>query len=433
MSKRTDKALKLIKNPRRLHKSLENDKFIYGLGCSCQIAHGKAALFSNLRFPGMGHEDYEAGNDCFVYGKLSDIEEKNAIKINRNEYFTDSEGNQRVIAKEPLQIGFVPIGALLPDGSKHPHAGTGFGLGLVISLKLNKTGGFRWDQEKPQFFAELTQLKTDGASISAVSRGRFSVASIHTAAAKAFERKKLLGTEDNQWFFANIGLSAAIPDGKDGLLCGIRAENGKIMTSGVARWRYSNGQWALSSFAPVSDVSEPSLVRDVDGALLFTARKYDYEKKCGPCDVFRSADDGRTWELVLHADNLHEVTPITINSATDGTPYIATNPDRRLNLGIWELNKDRTSFISKKPLMIRDYPEDFGYGHWGIDHPNSSNLILEDGKPHNLLHYRVLFFVPAPARGNTQTGDMEIVKEQTGLYIDEIVSDRKAFSLWKFE
>ena len=85
--------------------------------------------------------------------------------------------------------------------------------------------------------------------------------------------------------------------------------------------------------------AEPSLIRDLDGALLFTARGAyaDFNHRIR---VWRSIDNGRTWNLVMDLPNARGQAPVTLNQAADGTPYIVANVlgHERDWLALWPLN-----------------------------------------------------------------------------------------------
>ena len=70
--------------------------------------------------------------------------------------------------------------------------------------------------------------------------------------------------------------------------------------SGLTRWRRGPRGWRPIDFVPVTDVpaGEPSVVRDVDGTLLFTARTTQ-PKNLYDALFWRSRDNGKTWERFL--------------------------------------------------------------------------------------------------------------------------------------
>ena len=93
------------------------------------------------------------------------------------------------------------------------------------------------------------------------------------------------------------------------------------------RWNRDGDKWHTVLFVPVTGndgSSEPSLIRDVDGALLFSARGTD-EKDENDIRVWRSADGGEVWAKCIHVSGVISEAPVTINQAVNGTPYIAAD------------------------------------------------------------------------------------------------------------
>jgi len=129
------------------------------------------------------------------------------------------------------------------------------------------------------------------------------------------------------WSMRDRALTNAIADGGDLLLAMSAGRRDDETLPGVMRWRRDPARgWQPIDFLPVegSDGSgEPSLVRDRDGSLLFSA--------CGGRDalhdirVWRSSDGGRTWVETVHVVGIVGATPIALNRAADGTSYVAAN------------------------------------------------------------------------------------------------------------
>ena len=129
--------------------------------------------------------------------------------------------------------GFVPLGAKLEDGSPHPHAGTGFGLGNVRLHSLDGTGHFDYIDIKETHF-EVFQFAYDAAGFRVLKKDRV-------------EPETLL----RGWSIAAGGFPFAIPDGQD-LLYVMMATVGKRTVSGVARWRHGAEGWEPITFIPVT-------------------------------------------------------------------------------------------------------------------------------------------------------------------------------------
>jgi hypothetical protein len=258
-------------------------------------------------------------------------------------------------------------------------------------------------------------------------------------------------------------LTNGIQDGDDLLLPMSGGKAAGPSGTGIARWRRAGGSWRPVSFVPVSGADgsgEPSLVRDLDGALLFCARgsrdaRYweasESETPDNDIRVWRSRDGGQSWRKVLHVRGAVSSAPITLNRAADGTPYVAANlyevflhpMDRikvpvdsrgrvwaggraRNTLCLWPLDPDRTGL--ETPIVARDCRRDFGPPPggtaWRIDHPSSATVQLADGEWHNVLGARVLEY-----------GELTHVlppTPRTGAYLEEVVSAGPAAPPWRF-
>lgn len=389
----------------------------YGLGFPFQVAPRRAAIFCNLRTEGIPISDFENGTDVIIFSNLSDISAEGAIPISRNEKLVDpTSGKQHIIVKYPVVGGFVPLGARLKDGAAHPHAGTGFGICAALEFPTDENGFFTWNTKFIRHL-EFQQYTYDGHTFR-VLRSQMTKAG------------SLLPVADSNWRIVQNGLTNAIPDGDD-MLQPVVANNGGPDVSGVVRWRRRYGLWRPVSFVPVTPAGESwveaSLIRDLDGSLLFSARGYGQEAS-NMVRVWRSADGGATWELVIEAPRVRAQAPVSLNRAADGTPYIAANPMGRWReaLCLWPLNADRSAL--DEPITVRDAPAEFGPApggsKWMVDHPNAVTLRLADGKWHNVLVYRVL--VQAEHRGAAPP-------PQTGCYVEEVTASGSVIPTWKFE
>ena len=216
------------------------------------------------------------------------------------------------------------------------------------------------------------------------------------------------------------------------------------MAAGVSRWRNQDGRWRPVEFSPVVYSEEPmrciwfepSLVRDMDGALLFSVRgsadsglSSDAPKDVNHrVRVWRLNDGGGDWQLIIDAPNARGQAPVTLNRALDGSPYIVATKlgHEREWLCIWPLNEDRTGL--QEPITVRNALAEFGPPPvgpvWFMDHPNGQTVQLADGAWHHLLGYRIMDrgehagAPPAP---------------QTGLYVAEVFSAGPAIAVWRFD
>lgn len=387
----------------------------YGGGGAFQVAPCLAAFFCSIWVEGKGNIDFVNGSDVILFNDLSDISAENAIPFSRNE-----TGESFVVVKGTVTGGFVPFGAKLTDGSPHPHAGSGFGLNYALKYMFDETGHYDYRESKEKWL-EFFQFAYDGKKLRILKKERV-------------EYETLLPN----WEYVGEGLSNAIPDGQD-LLFSVTAKNENGAVSGVTRWKYGENGWQLISFVPVTKSregdkghwicgGEPSLIRDADGSLLFSARSageaiYDMA-------VWRSTDSGETWEQIIYRKNCRARSPVTINRTADGTPYIAanlpSNSRTREVLGLWQLNKERTDF--EDVIIARDCRAEFGFAPsgswWRVDHPRSTVLQLADGAWHDVLIYQIV--------DNLQIeGDADMAP-QTGHYLEEVFSDGKAIPAWQF-
>jgi len=404
----------------------------YGLGFPFQVAPTQAALFCNVRVEGVAAVDYENGTDVVVFDSLAGMGTAKPLAIARNERLTDADGKARLVVKFPIIGGFVPLGARRADGSPHPHAGTGFGLSQAISFPVDERGHFTWKTENVHR-CEVHQFRYDGKTFAA---------SRQPAAPE--QRHPRVG--DSDWQISAPGITNAIPDGDD-LLQPVQAA-----VSGVLRWARIGEVWTPVAFWPVTprgeSWSEASLVRDTDGALLFSARGSG-GNRFSEVRVWRRYDGGPQWRLVfstadvrvLHKEEArpewqqvlsvpgaHSPGPISLNRAADGTPYIGANlPDSgRETLCLWPLNAARTGLA--EPLVARAARTEFGAAggeaRWMVDHPSGAVLRLADGAWHGVLAYRVL--------NNAEFGGAA-PDPRSGCYVEEVLSTGPVVPAWRFE
>ena len=85
----------------------------------------------------------------------------------------------RLSSSIPFAAGFVPFGALRPDGSAHPHAGTGFAINQAIAwrtegLKEPPYGMNMFRGAETYQYFEVHQLAYDGKTFRATKTDRVS-------------------------------------------------------------------------------------------------------------------------------------------------------------------------------------------------------------------------------------------------------------------
>lgn len=422
-----------------------------------QVAPRLAGLFVNLRQAGGPSQDFEAGSDIVLFDDLEKIGTMDRVRVSRNRSLTSPHDGTTaaMMVKYPLNGGFVPLGAKRADGSPHPHAGTGFGCNQ--SNMRTVAGPVVYDQKVQDH--EIHQLAFDGKT--------FRVAETRTRP----KAEPLIPG----WFISHAGLCNAIPDGDDFLLPMAGSAVSSTSTSswlavdgcGAARWRRLDGRWQPVAYTPVTPHggdaawAEPSMVRDLDGTLLFCARderpnpnlRYadaKGESNLNDINVWKSSDGGRTWSRIVH-ERLLINGPVSINQALDGTPYVASclydvqtwalKPEfarrdsegrpihggwLREKLYAWPLNADRNGV--EAPLAVRRCRDEFGPppggSTWIADHPTSATVRLADGRWHSVIGYRLM------EAGERDNGLKPTA--QTGSYVEEVVASGPPVPAWIF-
>jgi hypothetical protein len=385
----------------------------YGLGFIFQVGPNTAAVSCNIRTAGVGHWDYENGSDVVVFDDVATLSQQKPVVCARNETDTNpANGKKRVTVNYPIVVGFVPLGAKRADGSAIPGAGSGFGFSQALCFDLNEQGYFTWDQPStPRWF--LHQFAYDGKSF-------------RITAAQMLPADAPLKIGDGQWAVTDPGLSCAVPDGDD-LLFAVVAKDSVRQVAGVTRWRRDGPAWRPVIFYGITGGSEPSLIRDADGSLLYSIRGAGEEGKA--VRVWRSRDGGENWQQVLHIPDLRSNAPVALDQSANGTPYIAANHPAsfRATVCLWPLNPERTGVGA--PIIARDSVAEFGPAPegttWFADHPTATTVRLADGQWHNLLAYRVMAF------GTTGVGG-EILTPRTGCYIQDVSAPGPVLVPWRF-
>ena len=408
----------------------------YGLAFPFQVAAKRAALFANIR--GKRGHDFEVGTDVVLFDDLDHVSTGERVRVSRNETATNPKSNPpgkpAILVKFPIRGGFVPLGAKRPDGSAHPHAGTGFGAAQVEGWTADRDAPFKGPETYE--FMEIYQFAYDGRSFQVTRSDRIE-----------FDRL-LAGTLLN-----NPGLSAALADGDD-LLFPMGGQIADGQGSGVTRWRRGADGWRPVAWHPVtsSDHSfEPTLIRDVDGSLLFCARG-GAEPDYFDIRIWRSSDGAQTWTKIIHSRGAISSVPICLNQAADGTPYVASNlyevflgkvpaqyrsprdSQGRLRAGgwmrdkvcLWPLNGSRNQL--EAPILARHCTAEFGPAPggvtWNADHPAATTVQLADGRWHNVIAMRVC------DRAEVWAGITP--PAPTGTYVEEVSSTGAPRPLWSF-
>ena len=380
----------------------------YGLGMPLQLDATTVGLLANIRRNGTPYGDFEVGTDLVMFDSLSSVNTSRLVPISRPTFEKNPiTGVSSITAKYPVSGGFVPFGAVFASNSSlHPYGGTGFGISEVafypddfqLPLPPENQLGYR---------LEVQQFQYNGSQFTASPPVRLEQWSVGGAG----------------WEIKSPGLSPAIPDGND-LLMAVTCANtgvGDASVAGVARFQYGTSGWQPTSFAPITDTGatwwEPSLIRDVDGSLLFSARN-PHVNGMGDIPLWRSSDGGQGWDQVFFLKGARTGTPLVLNQAADGTPYFATNTavgtDRNI-LQVVPLNADRSGLESA--ITVRNGSGEFGAApggyDWKVDHGIGNVVRLADGQWHEILAYRVL------GQGENYGHS---ASPHTGLHVEEVVS-----------
>jgi hypothetical protein len=376
----------------------------YGLGFPFQVGPTTAALWVNLRQEGTGVGDFENGSDVVLFSDLAAISGVAAVRLTRNEKWTTPAGEKRILLKFPDVGGFVPLGARRADGSPHPYAGTGFSFCEALEFPMTADGKFSWDAASLRL-VEIHQVAFTGQAFRLLSTDL-----------RRPDRPMMLG--DSDWHLAAPGLAAAIPDGDDLLQAVQVRHKGRGWTAcGVVRWQALSGAWQPISYSEVTvGCSEPTLIRDRDGALLFTARTYGDDFNA--VRVWRSGDGGASWTTAARVPQIREPVPLSLNQALDGTPYIATNPlgQARSVLLLWPLDMERANL--EAPLLAQQPRKGLSQS---VDHPTGATVRLADGKWHHVLVYRMRL-----------GGDDETGARRVGCCVEEVLARGSALPTWQF-
>ena len=434
--------LRVTRGPADLVIPADGDGFRYGTGYLCQVGPTQACLLSNLRTEGYPVGDFEAGVDAVVFDDAARIADAPAVPVTRTVKYADRHtGQWRVVIKHGVKGGFVPWGARRPDGSPHPHAGTGVGFCAALDFPM-KGNGYYDKTEKTKGMVrttEVQQLSFDG------QRFRVTHTETHT-------KSRPLQVPGSPWKIYSPPLRMGIPDGDDLLFASAATTNDPSAwfsdphACGVLRWRRMDKVWRPIAFTPVVQSRvpakpvvvygkkmsvvpiEPTLVRDLDGSLLFTARfAYDtFDEHV--LRVWRSSDGASNdWKLIIESPDTKGQAPVSINRALNGTPYIVSTPlgREREKLSLWPLNKDRTGFDT--PITVRDARQQFGPPPsrqvWFMDHSNGGVVRLADGDWHDLLVYRIMDRGEHSGRAPAP---------QSGLYVEEVLCNGDVVPEWNF-
>lgn len=363
-------------------RPLDGSNWYYGVGLPIQLDATTAGLLVNIRRDGTPYSDFEAGTDLIKFNSLDKIDAANAVPISRPSNEPNPwTGEAAITSKYPIMGGFVALGGRVADGSLHPHGGTGFGMCEV--------GFYPADFTQPisgriGYLLEVQQFTYDGNQFAASAPVRMSADGLPVG--------------DTGWSITAPGLSPAIPDGNDLLFAAMASNASQSGISGVARFQYCTNGWQPTSFSPITSPGESwiesSLIRDIDGSLLFSSRS----DRDASLALWRSTNAGNSWNQLINVPSARTYAPVAVGQAVDGTAFFVTNPvtttdvniDRNV-LNLVPVKSNRTELDSA--IVVRDAPADFGAAPsglgWMVDHGISNVIRLADGRWHSILTYRV--------------------------------------------
>ena len=414
---------------------------------------------------GTGNYGFLDGSDVILFDEFKPPTPAQIFPASRNEIEPGhGAAPPRLFLKGPLIGGFVPLGALRADGSPHPHAGTGFAFSQAHWFSF-PDGRFLWGDANRKDMILVHQLAYDGK-----------VFTTRQTQAWAQNGDHRLEVGDAGWTIVGDTLRNAIPCGDDLLMATTAARTSPPAVGiGVVRWTRRGGDWQPADFDSVeaSDGAipqgpnpkercpwmEPSLARDADGGLLFSARGADTFDDSGDGSgylvrVWRLRKPGAGgaggaggWTVSIDQRQTRLNSPVTINTAADGSAYLVSNPYNRAfipetgvtgrgreKLVIWPLDGRRSGLHD--PLLVRDCLAEFGpppaaprtpdwAEHWMADHPNGATVRLKDGEWHHVLAYRICHC----PRYQSSAGPPS---KYSGSYIEEVFSSGPAIPVWRF-
>ncbi|MCX5660894.1 MAG: hypothetical protein NTW19_14410 [Planctomycetota bacterium] len=430
----------------------------YALGFPFQAGPRTMGIMAMRTLEATPNYGYLDGSDVILLDDLVQPRPEQVFPATRNAIEPGPAGEPpQLQLRGPMLGGFVPLGALRPDGSPHPHAGTGFGIAQSQRFPF-VDDRFQWSDPQRLDMNEAYQLAYDGKS--------FTTRLSHRWMQKSGEPLRI---GDTDWAVLTDWLSTAIPDGDDLLLPTLGAKvDRSALSVGVIRWARRGGAWTPVDYDPVEVTPgpvpegpnpkercpwmEPSLARDADGSLLVAARGADTFHDAGPTGsgyvlrVWRSTSPGK-WETIVNVPAARLNSPVTVNVTADGSAYLVSNPyDRafipetdatgrgRERVALWPLNSTRTGVQSA--MIVRDCLREFGppptLGRpdqppekWMADHANGVTVRLADGQWRHILCYRLCHY---PRYRNYGTPP----SPHNGCAVEEIVTTGPARPTWRF-
>jgi hypothetical protein len=382
--------------------SPEGQQWVYQSSRPFQLSATEIGFMTQIRPGGAGTVDLSFGNDLLVTSDLNEFAISSRHVIDRPRYFQDPrDGRDLVGSVHWNKGGFVPLGAKRPDGSPHPHGGTGFGGSVVVGYpaayetKLAEDVFENWEDYEPTRGIENPVGKKSLAihpfpyRETRLYQFRYDGECFDITRDEPFEL---------EGFKPDIGwaLRHDVPDGDDLLYPFTATPIGDdCQVCGVARWRRLGEAWAIvdTMIVPGAENSyEPSLERGRNGQLFFTCRAAFEATGSRSIRVWVSDDGAATWKKIIDVPEVRSSSPTTINRSPDGTLFILGNPveSNRQVLAAWPLSPafDRL----QEPIVVLDSAKEVGLFRgeydWYADHPIGSVLRLANGELRGIITHR---------------------------------------------
>jgi hypothetical protein len=375
---------------------------VYELGKLFQLDRENSMLVASLREQG-GH-DFAVGNDAFVFQNLHDIVPEKAIPINRLDphYRLKQSDAPAVQGRYPASGGFVPLGAMLPNGMPHPAAGSGILFSGALTFAPDRKEGHAQAAQEDRSI-EVMHVRWNGAELRVTRRELITqIAGVNVG---------------------RVALSNCLADGA-GFLCPFAAHDGSYIV--VVRFEFTGGEWrAIRAGKPFISAridqtdrqvvyrwmeTEPSIQVSRGRYVLYT-RGRDVKGR-----VYSSAD-GLNFELLFDRYNYNA--PQTLNQGLDGSMYLITNRGpgllRNPLLAFPLRGRQFTEpWVVHDERRVRTYPTEPHIPF--CDHGIGFNLFLE-GRWRHIVTYRVTGLHETDGQGAPPGAT-------TGLYLAELEYER---------
>ena len=318
-----------------------------------QVSPTEVGMLVNIRNSGVPVVDHENGWDFIVFDALDQIRPERATKgLRQHNEIHPRSGRELTMVHHLAHGGFVPLGAKLPDGTPHPHAGTGFGISVVRGYPADNSIVNAHVAPDIHSYRRLVQFRYDGQNFEMTRIDdlridqflpRWDLTNRGYSTALCDGEDLLFGAVGGPADeVTSVGLSGAMGDGED-LICGSVGRRATVdkpeefaegqRGSGLSRWRYGENGWRPVEFTPVGGFDssfEPTLLRDRNGSLLLCTRAgrkdvYHHFR------VYRSPITARTGKQSSTCPTMRAASPVSILQTVQGQPFLAANPWPEVN------------------------------------------------------------------------------------------------------